>query len=246
MKPSSFLPFGLSFSYFGHSNPDSTSAAEPTWTAGIDSTESLEALSTDPADAYYLSGHGYSSWVEKDGSISVHSDRAQDQSEMLRVRFDTDHKVTKIYENNLRDEKAHRKNLDLHQIFQALCYEHDIDFNEIGWIHMDVHDDYFASVVRNYRKANGLSPKQEIRVTVNDKGWDTFANDYYSIEAAKMVPDAIMDKIIIRREERPSSGTSYPAVVAEVMRFSFKELWDEESNISGPSIESDSELESEF
>ncbi|KAL2887720.1 hypothetical protein HOO65_040057 [Ceratocystis lukuohia] len=150
-----------------------------------------------------------------------------------------------IYENNLRDEEAHRDNLDLYQIFQALCYVHGIDFNEMAWIHMDVHDDYFAAVVRNYRKANGLGPEQEIRVTLDDEDWDTFANGYYSIEAAKMMPGAMMDKIIIRREERPSSGTSYPAVVAEVMRFSFRELWDAESYFFGSSIESDVELEFE-
>ncbi|KKF94275.1 hypothetical protein CFO_g3388 [Ceratocystis platani] len=150
-----------------------------------------------------------------------------------------------IYENSLRDEKAHRMNLNLHQIFQALCYEHDIDFNEMGWIRMDIHDDFFASVVRDYRKANGLDPKQEIRVTLGDENWDTFANEYYSVEAAKMVPDAVMDKIIIRRQERRSSGTSYPAVVAEVIRFSFKTLPDEESNFSGPSSESDVEPEAE-
>ncbi|KAL2886883.1 hypothetical protein HOO65_050004 [Ceratocystis lukuohia] len=237
MKASSFLTFALSFPCFGICSP-----------AGLESTKALATIATDSAHPGYLKYHGYHTRIEMNNAITIYSDRFSGDNDKptARLLIDTKHRVTTIQENNLRREKKDKLNLELHKIFQALCYQKSIDFNKMGWIYMDVHDTFITDFIRGYREVRGLGPKQEIRVTPDHKDWKTFATLYYSLDADKMVPGALIDKIIVRREERLRPDAIYPAVVAQVMGFSLKELpSNEESNAVDSPSESDARLESE-
>ncbi|KAL1892044.1 hypothetical protein Cpir12675_004695 [Ceratocystis pirilliformis] len=132
-------------------------------------------------------------------------------------------KVTSIFDNNLQEEYIHNGRLELYQIFECLCAKQDIKPENMKWVTMDIDNANVNIAIRNYRKRRLLKPKAEIVITPKDEDdWTTFSNTFYYKSASTMVPGAIINKIVIKRQERQLRDIDGQPRLVNVMMFSFK------------------------
>ncbi|KAL2888954.1 hypothetical protein HOO65_030455 [Ceratocystis lukuohia] len=214
--------------------PSPTNGIQPTQVAGLDPTNTgtvaevietaIVAETDDPYDPDYLSQHGYMVLKKEHGGVFIGSGGYSwdINKPVLKLYIDVKRQVTTIPENNLRYEKASNENLEVHDIFQAVCHQQNVQFDDMRWIVMDVDDPFIYTAIRNYRIRNGLEQNEEIIVTPDHIGWKIFYETVYYAHASKMVPSAQIDKIIVRRRQREMYTGRYSAVVADVIIFSIK------------------------
>ncbi|KKF92610.1 hypothetical protein CFO_g5039 [Ceratocystis platani] len=181
---------------------------------------------THPSDPYYLESHGYGYEELTSGSFGIYNERDDPEYPelLVDVRIDTSHKVTTIRESVLHLEGPHKDRLELPQLFQALCYQQDIRFEEMKWVVMDIDDTATRSAVRAFRKNNNLNSNEEVRLTPNDQAWEIFSKTPYYKDAAKMVPGSEIDRILFRTQNRKIKSTDFPNMIYHIVMFSFKNL----------------------
>ncbi|KKF92252.1 hypothetical protein CFO_g5396 [Ceratocystis platani] len=230
----------MSFWLFKNCKPSSTDATAQLTEAAEESLETNLPATSDPTSKNYLEEHGYGVWNvdRRKGGFQIytlsHGDRIGDL--VLHVNLDVKHKVTTIFKTKLEAEEPDEKNPNPkpNQIFHALYYEKNVNFNEINWIVMDVNDWRTNEAIRFYRRDNHLSRKAQIRVTPQDKGWSIFSQMNYYKTAAKMIPDKEIDKILVVRQERQTYVTDHQAEIIETLRFSFKSPSQDEETYVDP------------
>ncbi|PHH51440.1 hypothetical protein CFIMG_008673RA00001 [Ceratocystis fimbriata CBS 114723] len=214
--------------------PSPNNGIQPTQVAGLDPTNTatvaevietaIVAEADDPYDPDYLSQHGYMVLKKEHGGVFIGSGgySGDINKPVLKLYIDVKRQVTTIYENNLRYEKASNENLKVHDIFQAVCHQQHVQFDDMRWIVMDVDDPFIYTAIRNYRIRNGLEQNEEIIVTPDHIDWKILYETVYYAQASKMVPGAQIDKIIVRRRQREMYTGRYSAVIADVIIFSLK------------------------
>ncbi|KKF92250.1 hypothetical protein CFO_g5394 [Ceratocystis platani] len=267
MKPSSFLPVGISISCIsggcgsGLSKAleapqgfDIESSTEIGSTSGIgptadvqsaadiesvteytesfydssdedEATEDLPPVSDDPTSHHYLWNHLYYHIIGDYNIIQFYTPRfsREDQRVVVRILADREQKFTRVYDNFLEFQTPDPLNLDIEEIYHALCHEYKTDYTDMNWIGMDIVDEVWRETIRLYRQDHGFDPTMKIRVTPGHPDWDLFITNRYFLDATRMVPNTDVLEISVRREVRPQFKDPRKIVVADVITFWFKE-----------------------
>ncbi|PHH49695.1 hypothetical protein CFIMG_006507RA [Ceratocystis fimbriata CBS 114723] len=240
MRVSYLLSAGLSLLYF----PGCKAASDSQGPARVvGSAEPGTSMMPYP-DSNYLNDHGYLRSVRKSGITNFYSQRYKPDSvePVLQLYYDADNKAIIFYDNHLYVERygseisfyakdirettpsqiPDENTLRLSEISKAFCNEQGFEVDQLKWIIMDVLDAGTRSKIVSYREKHDLRPKDNIVITPDDLEFYTDLRSKYYWDAHDMVPGFEIDRIIISRQERLISGSAYPAIVAEMMAFSFQ------------------------
>ncbi|KAL2887719.1 hypothetical protein HOO65_040056 [Ceratocystis lukuohia] len=183
------------------------------------------SISDQPADPSYLNYHGYYvQYQHRTGQSAVYSDHPNPSAGFLAfsMHIDEARMVTTFYNNVLDQEISDDRSLELPQIYQAVCYQREVNFRDMKWVVMDVDDVSTLQIVQDYRKSHKLKRKDAIKVTPDDDEWALFSETRYYKDAARMNPDSSIDRILVQRQDRQTRNGEFPVVIAEVLMFSFK------------------------
>ncbi|PHH51534.1 hypothetical protein CFIMG_008674RA00001 [Ceratocystis fimbriata CBS 114723] len=148
--------------------PSLNNDLQPTEVAGLDPTNTptiaevsettIGTRATDPADASYLLDHGYVALKKKHGGVFIQTRRFSSSSNepVLQFYIDVKRQVTiaTIYENNLLQESPSNNHSEVHDIFQAVCHQLNVQVNDMRWIVMDVEYPSVHTTLQSYRRRN--------------------------------------------------------------------------------------------
>ncbi|PHH51482.1 hypothetical protein CFIMG_008671RA00001 [Ceratocystis fimbriata CBS 114723] len=246
MRLFSFLSLGLSSSCLKGCTPSSSNDVQLADPARPENSQEYGAIpavprpkATDPTDPKFLVDHGYSHWVfGKDGSAIYSKQYNKDLDPVLELYIDGGNKVLTIKNNYLHLEPPHENKLDVDKILEFACHYRKVDFHETKWIDMFVHDKDISDVIQKYRKDKDIG-SDEIKVTPYHADWGTFSETSYYKDAVKMMPGAIIDKILIRRQDFWKNHDKYHIVIAEVLSFSYKKEVPQDGNMAVDSTDTD-------
>ncbi|KKF93915.1 hypothetical protein CFO_g3728 [Ceratocystis platani] len=98
---------------------------------------------------------------------------------------------------------------------------------------MDADDWDVGIMVRDYRQENGLGP-DDFHVTPEQEGWEDFSKTRYFQAAAKMKPEAQINRIDVKKQKRLPRNPGNTPLDVEYLMFSFQQP------VSGDYVEDDS------
>ncbi|KKF96159.1 hypothetical protein CFO_g1478 [Ceratocystis platani] len=234
MWASSWLPIGVLVSYLREYSPMSSND-QLTWAAEIEEAEEVEifqamefqsshSLADSSLEASFsLESHGYIDVDLHGGIIGILSERYSQNGELvLELFIDTETQVLTIFENNLQYEEDETDSLQLHEIIQALFLERDMDVNEIKWAAVSIDEPLARMASRDYRKANGLEPNEDIKIAATDPSWSMFSSTSSYESASQIVPGAQIDRMVVANSRPLGSNGKDQSVLSVMLMLSFK------------------------
>ncbi|PHH51488.1 hypothetical protein CFIMG_008668RA00001 [Ceratocystis fimbriata CBS 114723] len=212
-----------------------TGGNKPSPTAGLGSTQNTGTpMSTDLSSIGYFTDRGYSLWTG-DNVFKVFTDRYSPSSldPTVHLYVDTQNQAVTIYEDNLGRETRSKRTLKIENVYTALCSRAGISVDTIQWIAMDADDWDVGIMVRDYRQNNDLG-LDDFHVTPEQEGWEAFSKTRYFQAAAKMKPEAQINRIDVKKQRRLPRNPGNTPLDVEYLMFSFQQP------VSGDYVEDDS------
>ncbi|PHH49651.1 hypothetical protein CFIMG_007701RA00001 [Ceratocystis fimbriata CBS 114723] len=99
------------------------------------------------------------------------------------------------------EEPEHRNKLSLPEIFRGLCREEELDSYSMDWLIFDGLDVPAMDAIESYRESHKIGQTDEIDATPGSDAWKVLSELRYYTSATNMLPERILDRIIVRSQK---------------------------------------------